>query len=108
MDEDDDVALYVHSVAGGGPVGAWLVSADVDGQDGLGDIVVSKQVEYAKRFPSFSAAIEFWKEQSRVRPFRDDGMPNRPLTMLTVSPVRLSTVDEFVEMEEKLNETMKQ
>ena len=38
----------------------------------------------AKRFPSFADAMAAWKTQSAVIPFRPDGLPNRPLTMLSI------------------------
>jgi hypothetical protein len=39
----------------------------------------------AKRFPTFEAAAEAWKEPSKTHPLRSDGMPNRPLTMFNVT-----------------------
>src|SRR4030095_2352284 len=102
----DDVALYVHGVAGGSAFGAWLVEADVEALDGLGRVSLSENVECAKRFSSFVEALAFWKQQSLVRPLRDDGLPNRPLTAFSVSPVRLSTAADFTEMEEKLAKAM--
>lgn len=39
----------------------------------------------AMRFPSFEAAMEAWKTQSKVTPLRDDGKLNRPLTAYSVT-----------------------
>jgi hypothetical protein len=37
------------------------------------------------RFPDIEAAIECWKRQSTVRPWRPDGKANRPLTAYTIT-----------------------
>ena len=39
----------------------------------------------AKQFPDMVSAIEFWKQQSKILPFRPDGKPNRPLTAFTIT-----------------------
>jgi hypothetical protein len=36
-------------------------------------------------FEDHAAAMEVWTRQSRVRPLRPDGKPNRPLTAYTIS-----------------------
>lgn len=41
----------------------------------------------AATFPDVMEALEFWRTQSRERPMRDDGLPNRPLTAFTVELV---------------------
>jgi hypothetical protein len=38
----------------------------------------------AMRFPSMAEALDLWRTQSRVRPLRDDGLPNRPLTAYSI------------------------
>lgn len=43
----------------------------------------------ARRFDTFAEAVECWRQQSTVSPFRPDGLPNRPLTAFTVEISRL-------------------
>ena len=46
--------------------------------------------EKAKQFDSFTEAMEFWRRQSTVHPFRlSDGKPNRPLCAYSVTVVNL-------------------
>lgn len=65
--------------------GKWLMSFDPNGNDGFGAIVWTDMKEAAKVFDSTSDALEFWAQRSTVRPDRDDGRPNKPLTAYTVS-----------------------
>ena len=59
------------------------VAWDVD-QDGRCEITSAANASEAKRFDDFLKATEFWKTQSKVRPMRPDGKPNRALTAYTV------------------------
>ena len=65
--------------------GNYLKWADVERFGGQGEAVFTAKLEKAKRFPSLEAALEFWKQQSATRPYRRDGMPNRPLTAFNVT-----------------------
>jgi hypothetical protein len=56
--------------------------------EGRGMIETCASVEDAKSFMTSSAALEFWRQQSRIRPLRPDGKPNRPLTAYTVEILR--------------------
>lgn len=83
---DRYVVMYCYGVD------AFVRSFDPDAHDGCGHVVWTDDPERAQRFPDASAAAAFWKLQSTVRPTRDDGKPNRPLTAYTASIVTV-TVD---------------
>jgi len=74
-------------------VGLALESYDPDAYDGRGDAAFTGDPAKAKRFPDSRAAMTEWTRQSVVRPLREDGKPNRPLTAFTVSPMPM---DEWV------------
>jgi hypothetical protein len=44
----------------------------------------------AKHFPDFLTAAEYYRQVCPNRPVRDDGKPNRPLTVWTVTFARWS------------------
>lgn len=78
------IGLFVICEMGGGPmIGAWLESFDVDAHDGRGAATFTRDPSRALRFADHRAALATWKTRSRVRPWRDDGKPNRPLTAYT-------------------------
>lgn len=52
-----------------------------------GVIRLTPDPERAVRFVSTSKALQAWNTQSKQRPLRPDGLPNRPLTALTVEIV---------------------
>ena len=62
----------------------WLATWNVDALDGRGDVVVTPEEAGAATFPDVGAAWRAWGQQSRVRPLRPDGRPNRPLTAYTI------------------------
>jgi hypothetical protein len=65
--------------------GCWLASYDVDARDGLGSVTVTTKPEMALRFPDAGAVFAAWREESTVRPLRDDGKPNRPVSAFTIT-----------------------
>jgi hypothetical protein len=65
--------------------GGYLKHADIEAFDGRGDATFTASLAKAKRFSSFDAALAFWKRQSKLRPYRDDGLPNRPLTAFSMT-----------------------
>lgn len=67
-----------------GPGDLWVRSFDADAFDGRGDVAVTTFPSLALRFDSQAEAFECWQRQSTVRPLREDGKPNRPLTAYTV------------------------
>ena len=62
----------------------WVRAFDFDYADGLGFGVFTPEPKRARKFKGPVEAFEFWRTQSTVKPFRDDGEPNRPMTALTV------------------------
>lgn len=63
----------------------WVMSCDHDAFDGLGAVEWTQMKDRAMRFDTFAAALEFHGRQSKVKPLREDGQPNKPLTALSVS-----------------------
>jgi hypothetical protein len=62
----------------------WLKDADIEANGGQGAVTFTADRDRAKRFDSPGTAAAFWRTQSRVRPLRPDGQPNRPLTAFTM------------------------
>jgi hypothetical protein len=85
-------ALAVAAAAGDIVTGPYLEWSDPDANNGMGAERWTDDIEKAKRFASFSEAMNCWKAQSSVRPFRSDGRPNRPLTAFSVSPQLIEDV----------------
>ena len=65
-------------------VGWYLASYDADGNDGWGEAIWTDNPAESVAFPTATAAHACWTEQSRLRPVRPDGQPNRPLTAFSV------------------------
>jgi len=63
----------------------YVMTCDHDAFNGLGAVEFTQQKDRAMRFDSFDAATAFWNKQSTVRPLRDDGEPNKPLTACSIS-----------------------
>lgn len=63
----------------------WLKTFDVEAFDGRGDAEFTDDPTQALRFKDLAAAIAAWKTQSRRRPRREDGKPNRPLTAFSIT-----------------------
>ena len=62
-----------------------LVSGfDPDAKAGFGAISMTNDPDLALRFPSVGEATEFYRRQSKTRPFRPDGEPNRPMTAFSI------------------------
>lgn len=69
-----------------GPMtGMYLRSIDVDAFDGRGDALFTPDKDRAMRFADLAEAFECWKRQSKVRPLRADGKPNRPLSAFSIT-----------------------
>ena len=79
------VDLALAAAAGHMRFGNYLKWADVEAFEGRGDAVFTSKIANAQRFATFEAATEFWKQQSKTRPLRPDGKPNRPLTAFNVT-----------------------
>lgn len=103
----EHVIVCVGSANGGNvPVGLMLQSYDPDWRpsravrraNGYPDHQTGKadwtgDPEEAMRFPTKEAAHACWRAQSKVKPLRPDGQPNRPLTAyhVTVEPLEETT-----------------
>jgi hypothetical protein len=78
------VGLFALAYASTGePIDAWLQSFDVDAADGRGVVTFTRDAAKARRFFDAIDAATTWKMTSTVRPVREDGRPNRPLTAFT-------------------------
>jgi hypothetical protein len=65
--------------------GLYLKSVKFDTDEWGGcEIETTPDPEQAYQFKSTSELLETWKHQSVVRPLRDDGKPNRPMTVWTI------------------------
>jgi hypothetical protein len=62
----------------------YLVDSDVDARGGRGTESWSSDPACAMVFLDAVEAWAFWRRQSTVTPLRDDGRPNRPLTMHSI------------------------
>lgn len=67
--------------------GAFVKTYDPDAHGGIGEMHATFNRNEAKKFETLQEAVEFWRQQSTVRPLRWDDKPNRPLTAFTVEYV---------------------
>lgn len=89
-DEATAVALLL-TLRQGGPVkGPYLQWSNPDAKQGMGDEGWTDDVAKAQKFPSFEAAMACWNAQSKARPLRPDGRPNKPLTAFSVTVEQVS------------------
>ena len=72
----------------------WVRGYNPDAFGGGGHIDFTTKHEMAMRFASIEDAIAAYRTQSTVRPLREDGLPNRPLTAYSVSIERLPSSKE--------------
>ena len=82
-----EYVIIARGFASGAPCnheGMYLQNFDHDAFNGQGWGTFTPKRSRARRFADQLAAIDFWKQQSTVRPLRPDGEPNRPMTALTV------------------------
>jgi hypothetical protein len=64
--------------------GDYLATFDVNAHGGRGEATFTPDIKRAMRFADGGEAMRAWRMRSTVRPLRDDGKPNRPLTAYTV------------------------
>jgi hypothetical protein len=85
---DASVRIQLRSRADGRtndlPVGWCLASYDADGNDGWGEAIWTENPAEAVAFAAASEAHACWTEQSRLRPLRRGGQPNRPFTAFSI------------------------
>ena len=58
----------------------YVKAYDPDAFNGRGHVEFTPNPKQALMFDTTMAAIDFYRQQSRVKPTRPDGRPNRPLT----------------------------
>jgi hypothetical protein len=73
----------------GWPAGAFLAEYDPEAHDGHGEMWWTEDVCRAVSFPDIAGAIECYQAIPANRPVREDGKPNRPLTIFTVEYAEL-------------------
>lgn len=93
-DAHDYVMRNCGSFMDNGSVGYYLVRYDPDGMEGFGLAEWSPDIAKALHFPTAVDVIQCWRQRSTVRPARDDGKPNRPLTAYSIEPVPLTAKGE--------------
>lgn len=84
------IIIQIVSLATGLPckeADMYLKDFDVDAFCGCGHLTVTPDIDDARRFPTVQEAFQFWRRQSKVRPYRPDNKPNRPLTAYTIEMV---------------------
>lgn len=67
----------------------YVLSYDLEAFAGLGDVQYTTDPARAMTWPDLESFHRAYTSVSMVRPTRDDGRPNRPLTALTVEPERV-------------------
>jgi hypothetical protein len=85
-----DEAGHITDILQGRITTRYLRAFYPDRHGGRGEIFFTDDPAEARKFDSFTAVMECWKTQSKVRPLRLDGRPNRPLTAFTIQPERLN------------------
>lgn len=90
-DEATAMALATAAATGEIEYGPYLEWSDPDANGGMGAERWTASLDKAKRFANFNEAMDCWMAQSKTRPFRDDGKPNRPLTAYSIEP---QSIDE--------------
>lgn len=75
------IRVYDPARANGTP--NWIEHFDVEAYEGRGSVKLTADPAKALRFATSSSALMAWHTQSKSRPVRDDGRPNRPLTAFT-------------------------
>lgn len=70
-------------------IGLYLKSYNPDLFNGRGKAQWTTDPSEAMHFVSHEAALICWRQQSKCRPTRRDGRPNRPLTAYTVEVIAL-------------------
>lgn len=65
--------------------GYWLARYDPDARDGIGEAEFTHDSTAAMEFADFAEAEACWGQTSTVTPVLEDGSPNRPLSVLSVT-----------------------
>jgi hypothetical protein len=81
------VTIKAVAFANGEPcpiAGQYLQSFNCEAYNGRGYAVWTDDLKKALKFDNATEAMLFWRQQSRRKPKRPDGKPNRPLTSTTI------------------------
>lgn len=65
--------------------GRYVSRYDINAHDGRGQVWTTDNPREAIHFMTPVRAMRFYQRVSTVKPTREDGKPNRPLTAFTVS-----------------------
>jgi hypothetical protein len=60
--------------------GRYLKSCNFEALGGRGLTVFTDDLNQAMKFKTKGEAMDYWRTQSKTKPYRFDGKPNRPLT----------------------------
>jgi hypothetical protein len=84
------VIMRVVARADGQPfpfAGQFVRKVDLDAHDGRGLVEFTPDPRQALRFACAFDALALWRSESKARPTRRDGQPNRPLTATSIEIV---------------------
>lgn len=70
--------------------GQFVRVYDPDAHGGRGHVDFTRNPGEAMHFTTVKAALDTWRVQSTVQPWRGDGQPNRPLTAFTITVTPLA------------------
>lgn len=79
-----DLAGYPVEPFGAYVSDAWVRTYDPEGYDGRGTLILTWDLDEALTFDTPEDAHALWTAVPSNRPLRADGLPNRPLTQLSV------------------------
>jgi hypothetical protein len=79
------------------PIGKWLRSYDPEAHEGRGAASFTTNLDEAFVFPNAGIAIDAYRAVPMARPFREDGLPNRPLTACTMEFLTVEQAREGAE-----------
>lgn len=74
--------------------GSLIVKFDVDANNGVGKLFVTKALKQARKFKTLTDAIAYAQRVSKIRPLRPDGKPNRPLMMYNVAVIEAPDITQ--------------
>jgi len=66
-------------------IGRYIKNFDVNAFGGDGWLTTTDYEPHAMHFEDARSALDFYRQVSTVKPLREDGQPNRPLTAFTVT-----------------------
>lgn len=67
----------------------WLQAYDPEAADGEGYIELTFMPEMALKFPNLKDAIDFCNRVPENKPLREDGKPNKPLTIFSLQYIEM-------------------